>query len=272
MIVNIAFILNKTAQKRIYLFMLKEERQQYILNKLSEADRVTSLELSKELNVSDDTIRRDLKILADEGLILKVHGGAIPKPSAPISYLERLNYEEHKKIALAKHLTPFIKSDMVLLIDGGTTNLIAVKQFPRNISLTVVTNSIPVAAELSSYANVEIIMLGGNILKSSQVTVGIEAIESLDGIYADLCLMGTCSLHSDLGLTSTNKDESMLKKRMIDSSKKVLLMATNDKLETASNFKVCETEAINYLIPEESADSLILAKLEKKGIEIINNS
>ncbi len=249
--------------------MLKEERQQFILKRLSEGERVTSLELSKELNVSDDTIRRDLKVLADEGLIQKVHGGAIPKPSAPVSYLERLNFEEHKKTALAKKLLPMIKSGMVLLIDGGTTNLIAVKQFPTNISLTVATNSIPVAAELSAYPNIDIIMLGGNVLKSSQATVGLEAVQALDMVYADLCLMGTCSFHSEIGLTSTNKDESLLKSKMVKSSKKVLLMATNDKLETASNFRVCDTDQIDYLIHEDDASEEIIKSFKSRGIEII---
>ncbi len=249
--------------------MLKAERQQIILNKIKSGARVTSLSLSSELNVSDDTIRRDLNELAREGLIQKVHGGAIPKPSAPANYLERLHYGEANKQVLAKKLIPLIEPGMVLLIDGGTTNLLAVRQFPPDIALTVVTNSLPVASELSGYPNVEIIMLGGGIFKPSQVTVGTEALERLNEIYSDLCLMGTCSLHHELGLTSTNKEEAQLKQKMVKSSRKVILMATNDKLNTASNFKVCDVEAIDYLIPEENAASDLLELYQKSGIKII---
>ncbi len=248
--------------------MLKEERHQYILNKLNSSDRVTSIELSKELNVSDDTIRRDLNWLADEGLIQKVHGGAIPKPPAPTDYLERLHFGEKTKQRLAKKLPDFLFQDMVLIVDGGTTNLIAMRQLPPTIRMTVVTNSIPVAAELSAHQHVEIIFLGGNILKSSQVTTGMEAIQTLNGIYADLCLMGTCSLHHKVGLTSTNKDESALKKKMVESAKSVLLLATADKLDTASNFKVCKSKEINYLVTEEHLDAEIIEGFSQKGIEI----
>ncbi len=248
--------------------MLKEERQHYILNKLREDERVNSLELSKELDVSDDTIRRDLTELAREGLIQKVHGGAIPKPPAPIGYLERLHYGEKTKQQLAEKLPDFLFPGMVLIVDGGTTNLIAIKQLPPTIKMTVVTNSLPVAAELSRHEYVDIIFLGGNILKSSQASIGSEAMDTLDNIYADLCLMGTCSFHPEVGLTSTDKDESALKRKMVSSSKKVLLLATEDKLNTASNFKVCPPGDIDFLVTEKSVEKEVLNAFEKQEIEI----
>ena len=153
--------------------MLKEERQNTILKRISNDNRIYISTLSAELGVSDDTIRRDIVELEKHGLLTKVHGGAIARSGISIEFTERLNTDTEIKRQLVGKIVPLFKDNDVILIDGGTTNLELVKMLPTDKHFTVITNSLPVATELSSRRNIEVTMLGGQIIGPSQITAGI---------------------------------------------------------------------------------------------------
>ena len=148
--------------------MLKEERQQLILNKLNANHRIYITALSRELNVSDDTLRRDLTEMEMNGLLTKVHGGAIPKSGIPHDFKGRLQTEIDKKREMAAKVIPFFKNGDVILIDGGTSNLEVIRQLPGHLYFTIDTNSFSIATKVMNYQNTELNVLGGTLLRRSQ--------------------------------------------------------------------------------------------------------
>ena len=124
--------------------MLKDERHQYILNRLKESYKVNITTLSNELKISDDTLRRDLAELDKMGLLTRVHGGAISTSGIPVEFTGRLMRDMEQKHNIASKVIPLIKEGEVLLIDGGTSNLEVVRQLPANMMLTIYTNSFPI--------------------------------------------------------------------------------------------------------------------------------
>lgn len=233
--------------------MLKEERHQLILEKLQEKSRIHISTLCNELNVSDDTLRRDLSELEHQGLLTKVHGGAIPKSGIPLEFSGRLNTRMEEKHALAAKVIPLFRSGDVILIDGGTTNLEVARQLPFHIPLTIVTNSFPIASELMNRSNIEVIFLGGTVFSSSQVTVGIAVYQALQTVKADWLILGVCSVHPKLGLSGPEHEEAMLKRLMIEHASKTLVIAESGKLNTAENYIIGALGDIDYLVVEDKA-------------------
>lgn len=157
--------------------MLKEERQQYILNQINQNYRVYITTLSTELGVSDDTLRRDLIELDERGLLTKVHGGAVAKSGIPIEFTDRMNTGIEEKQQIASKVIPLFRSGDVLLIDGGTSNLEVARRLPTDMELTVYTNSFPIVNALFNHPKLDLIFLGGKVFPSSQVTVGVSVFK-----------------------------------------------------------------------------------------------
>ena len=251
--------------------MLKEERLDFILQKLK-ADQVVKLgDLSFSLNVSEDTIRRDIETLDRNGLCLKVRGGAVPhSPNMQAhSFKERVNASEQQKIIIAEKALALIYPGATIMLDGGTTTFKLATLLPTNIPLTVITNSIPVVNALMDHSQVEVILAGGRIFKSSQVTMGIDTLRLLERVRVDVCFTGICSLHLDLGVTAPNFDETEAKRAMVQSANKVVAITTHDKLGTAESFKVCDIKAVDTIITEISNRDASFEPYKALGINIM---
>ena len=159
--------------------MLKEERQQKILEILDEEQKIIASDLSQRLHVSEDTIRRDLKELDQKKLIRRVHSGAL-KIGPPVTDFEkRQKISNDLKETLAKKALPYIQENTVILIDGSTTNLQLVNALPINFKATVITNSPPIAMALAYHEQIEVLMIGGTLYKQSMVNLGIDTVEYL---------------------------------------------------------------------------------------------
>ena len=165
--------------------MLKEERHRYIIERINRDSRIYVTDLSEELKVSDDTLRRDLVELENLGLLTKVHGGAVAKSDISIKFLERLNTSTLIKQEMAAKLVPLFKEGDIILIDGGTSNLEVMRQLPKDKNFTIYTNCLPIASELSSYPKVDLVLLGGTVFSSSQTTVGVSVFQMVQSIYPD---------------------------------------------------------------------------------------
>jgi DeoR/GlpR family transcriptional regulator of sugar metabolism len=230
--------------------MLKEERQQRILQILNEELKVITSDLSKRLSVSEDTIRRDLKELDNQGLIKRVHSGALRVGPPVVDFSTRQNISNEIKINLAKKALDFIKDDMVLLIDGGTTNLHLVNQLPLSLKATVITNCPHIAIALSNHKDIDVIMLGGTLFKQSMVNLGIDTVETLNTMRADLYIMGIYKIDPHIGISVPSLTEALVKRKMASISTEILGIATSDKLNTISNHIVCPANNLTYLITE----------------------
>ncbi|MFZ4451606.1 DeoR/GlpR family DNA-binding transcription regulator [Salibacterium aidingense] len=230
--------------------MIKEERQQKILQILNDEHKVIASDLSKRLSVSEDTIRRDLNELDHKGLIKRVHSGAVRMGPPVVDFSTRENIFNEIKTSLAKKALDFIKDDMVLLIDGGTTNLHLIHQLPLHLKATVITNSPPIAMALTSHTEIEVIMIGGTLFKQSRVNLGIDTVESLNTMRADLYVMGIYKIDLHTGISVPSLSEALVKRKMASVSTEILGMVTSDKLDTISNHIVCPTNHLTYLITE----------------------
>ena len=249
--------------------MKKEDRQEFILEEIRTYNKVKSAELCKQLNVSEDTIRRDLLDLAKQGALKKVHGGATSIKFIPYSHKEREIYAHEEKLIIVKKAQKLLRDNLVIAMDGGTTNLEMARLFPPDLEATVITNSLPIAIQLTDHPKIEIVFFGGKIHKSSQVSTGYDVIKALTKVRTDLCFIGTRSLDAETGLTETEWEEAHIKKTLIHNSKRAICLTISEKLNTTQPYQVCPPEAIDYLVTELSPDDEMLVPFKEKGINLI---
>lgn len=231
--------------------MLKEERHQYILNRIQQNYRIYVTSLSTELGVSDDTLRRDLAELDEQGLLTKVHGGAIAKSGIPIEFTDRLNTGIAGKQQMAAKVIPLFHPGDIILMDGGTSNLEVARQIPLDMELTIYTNSFPIINVLMHHPKLELIFLGGKVFPSSQVTIGVSVFQALQTIRPNWLVLGISDVHPQQGLTAPDREEAMMKRLMIERAQKRIILADSYKLNTAEAYSVASLEDIDYLVTED---------------------
>ncbi len=247
--------------------MLKKERQAHILQQINIHNKVLSSDLCVQLNVSEDTIRRDLQELDEEGKLSKVHGGALSK-SFHFTLQKNIIYSQPEKKIIADKAVKLIKDGMFILLSGGTTIIELVKSLPDELSATFITVSLPTALELLNHPNSEVIFLGNKLLKSAQIAVGAEVVQRLSEIKADICFLGTNSIDAERGITDLEWEVIEVKKAMIKCSTTTVSLAISEKLNTVQRLQVCPTETIDTLITELDPDNVLLETYRQKGIKL----
>jgi DeoR/GlpR family transcriptional regulator of sugar metabolism len=248
--------------------MLKSERQAFILHNINLHNRILSSDLSETIQVSEDTVRRDLQELADCGKIIKVHGGALSK-SFHSSFNTSSVYGIQEKRIIAHKAAALIKDGMFVFTTGGTTIMELAKCLPANLKATFITGSLSVALDYIQNENIEVIIIGDKLSKSSKITVGGKAIQSIKEIKADLCFLGVNGLDADTGLTDNDWEVVQIKKAMIESSTKVVALTIAEKIGTTQPIKVCDIGGIDVLITELDKDAERLQVFKQHGIEIL---
>jgi DeoR/GlpR family transcriptional regulator of sugar metabolism len=242
--------------------MLKKERQAQIIKQINLHNKVLSSDLSLELNVSEDTIRRDLNELAQEDKIVKVHGGALSK-SYNFSATQADTYAYHEKNIIAQKTIALIEDGMTILCSGGTTIRAIANQLPENLNVTFFTVSPLIALELTEYSNTEVILLGGKLSNASKISVGGEVVAKINEIKADLCILGINGFDQD-GISDSDYEVVQVKKAMIKASKQVIAPMISEKLNSTLRLKICSLEEIDYLITELSPEDPILESYQSK--------
>jgi DeoR/GlpR family transcriptional regulator of sugar metabolism len=247
--------------------MLTAERKQAILASVERDGRVVSSELVASLGVSEDTIRRDLRDLAEQGLLYRVHGGALASAPPSRSFTHRLEVSPDEKAALAQAALSLVVGARVVVFDGGTTSLELARRLPLNYDGTVVTNSPPVAVALASHPNAEVVLVGGRLLRDAQVAVGAGAVEAFHLVRADVCVLGICSLHPDVGVTALDDEEAHVKRAMVASAGEVIALATADKLRTAGPWVVAQLTEIDHLVTDGGCE--LTRPYSSVGIDVV---
>lgn len=249
--------------------MLKEERRNYILNKLTDEQRISTIELAEELAVSEDTIRRDLIKLHEKGLLEKVYGGAIPVVDKAKNILDIPISNVDKKEVIGNKAFSLLRDGQVIIMSGGTTNLVFSKLIPPLLKATVYTYSLPIAMQLSQYPNIDLIFIGGKMQKNAMVTIGMDVLQVLSKIKADICFMGASSINVQQGLTEMGYEVSIVKKAMIESSDKVVSMFTSDKLDTKMPHVVCELKQLDTIVTDLDPEDARLEEYRKLGVTVL---
>ena len=249
--------------------MLKEERQQLILEKLGTDKKVTLVDLGQILNVSYDSVRRDIIELEDRGLLKKVHGGAIAHSYLSMKASKGLGIVNTEFVTIAKKALKLFENNKIILMDGGTTNFYIAEQLPKNLEITIVTNNPHLATALSEHPKIEIIMLGGSFYKRYQITIGSKTIKDLEHIQADLYFMGTNSISVESGLAIRHYEESILKQKMMEVSRRTVSCVLEEKINRKDNYKVCNFSDLDYLITSISPYDDLLKGFRDKEVEIL---
>jgi len=249
--------------------MLKRERQAYILHQVNLHNKVLSSSLSEEINVSEDTIRRDLQELADEGKVIKVHGGALSQSFNFVNYPSAKVYSHTQKRSIAQKVVSLIKDGMFVLTTGGTTIIELARILPPQLKATFISGSIPAVLEYLHHPNIDVILIGDKVSKSSKITVGGDAIAKIRQLRADLCLMGINAINVKNGITDNDWDIVQLKKAMIESSQKTVCMTISEKINSFQPIQVSPIQGISTLVTELSPDDPLMKPYRDAGIEIL---
>lgn len=249
--------------------MLREERHLYILDQLRRAGKVQTQTLSRSLQVSEDTLRRDLRDLAASGKLQRIHGGALPRSLQGGSVAEREGQAAAAKQSLAVVAARLLQDNQVILIDGGTTNLQVARNLPATLKATIITPSPAIALALLAYPQVEVLLLGGRLSKETETVVGVAAAEALHTVRADVCLLGVCSLHEEVGLTVAGSEEAHIKRLMIAQSGEVIAVAVADKLGTALPYVVGPASELTHLVVEQFVPEAMVAPYTALGVSVI---
>jgi DeoR/GlpR family transcriptional regulator of sugar metabolism len=249
--------------------MLASQRKQQILTILDREKQVQSSELSQRFSVSEDSIRRDLRELAAEGLLQRVHGGALPVSAALVPFEARKNVQKDAKKTIARKAVKLIQPGQVVIIDGGTTTTKLIRLLPHDLSFTVVTHSPGIAVELVDYPAVEVILLGGVLYKHSVVTMGTALMEAAGRITADLFFMGVTGVHRSAGFTTGSYEEAGVKRALSQRAAETVVMASQEKINSASAFTIGELSLASTLIVDGELDSPLRKALSSHGVAVL---
>jgi DeoR family transcriptional regulator, fructose operon transcriptional repressor len=251
--------------------MYAEERQQHILERARAAGRVEVNALADALDVTPETVRRDLTILERHGVLRRVHGGAIP--------VERLGFEPGvetrserfvaEKERIAKAALAHLPDEGTVLLDAGTTTLRLAEQLPRDRELTIVTNSLGIAALVAQHPNLSLYLLGGRVRGRTLAAVGSWVTSALSGVFVDVAFMGTNGLSVERGLTTPDQSEAAAKRAMIGAARRSVVLADHTKIGVDHFSHFADLSDIAALITDNGLDPETAAEIEARGPEVV---
>ncbi|SHJ22967.1 transcriptional regulator, DeoR family [Clostridium amylolyticum] len=250
--------------------MFAEERQNNIAKLLKDKSSIRVNELSEIFNVSESTIRRDLQEMEERNLLMRTHGGAVGvnRTNFEPNFIDKKNEREADKVHIAEIAATMIEDGDTIILDSGTTTLEIAKRIKAK-SLTVITNSIDIAAELSLKEGVETIVAGGSLRVSTRAMVGHIAENTFRNFRVDKAFIGTNGISIEEGITTPNMVEAQTKKAMINCARKVIVVADSSKFTNVSFAVICPVKAVTSIITSEDIDKTIIKSFEEIGVDII---
>jgi len=248
--------------------MLTQQRKAHILEVLRRDGRIVAKTLSQELGLSEDTIRRDLRELAAEGLLQRVHGGALPASPALADFAGRQELAPGAKAAIGRAAARMIQPGQVVFLDGGTTAVQVARHLPPNLKATIVTHSPSIAVVLAEHPTVEVVLIGGRLFKHSVVSVGAAAIEAIAQIRADMFFMGVTGVHPEVGLTTGDQEEAAVKRTLSRHAAETVVLASREKLGAASPYLVTALSEISTLVVEDGLPDELVEPYRRIGIAV----
>ena len=251
--------------------LLADERRQRIVELLAAEGKVKAQQLVALLKVSEDTIRRDLKEMAEQGLLRRVHGGAMPLSAAAASgapWRERVGADGDEKQALAAAGLAALAGARVLFIDSGTTNALFARRLPRDARLTVVTTSPEVALALCEHERCEVVMPGGRLNARTASLQGPEVLRLVESIRADLCVLGVCAISAEAGVTCAEFEEQAVKQAMVRQAGRTIAFATASKIGAVLPYRVADTRQLSQLFTTAEDDEAELEAIAAHGTRL----
>ena len=253
------------------LGMYAPERHQEILTLARSAGRADVSELALVLEVTPETIRRDLSVLERQGLLRRVHGGAIP--------VERLGIEPGiadkegllapEKLRIATLALNEIPDGGTVILDAGTTTVRLAEMLPGDRELQVVTSSLPIATVLAGRQNITLHLVGGTVRGRTLAAVGPWAERALADIHADVVFLGTNGITPERGVTTPDLGEAAVKRALVRAARRVVVLADHTKVGRSDFAKVASLEEVDLLITDSGIDRELHAELENAGLAVL---
>ncbi|MGO1074985.1 DeoR/GlpR family DNA-binding transcription regulator [Inquilinus sp. CA228] len=244
-----------------------EERQASILARVNAAGRVLAASLAQEYGVSEDSIRRDLRDLADAGLVQRFHGGAARAVTPALDFHRRESIGAAEKQRIGRAAAAAIPEGATLLVDSSTTVVHFVRSLSPALPVRIITTAVDVAAAALDHAAAEVILLGGRLGKLTRSATGAGAVEAVRALRADYCVLGTCGVDNNLMLRADDFDDAYLKSTMIKASNKTLLLATAERLGQVATYEVAPVSVVSTLFTS-SPESAILKRIRELGVDV----
>lgn len=256
--------------------MYAVERQQRIVRATQTQGRVDVTTLAEELDVTAETVRRDLASLEARGLVHRVHGGALPsrargfEPTVENRTYTRAAQKNRIAAAALDLLDDGVRS---ILLDAGTTTTVLATTLPTIVragrELTVVTNSLTVAAALSPEPRIHLHVLGGRIRSRTMAAVGSGVEDQLRRLTVDITFLGANGVHAERGVTTPNDDEAAAKRAMCRAGDSVVVLADSTKVGRSHLCRVVGVDAVHTLITDDELDPDLATELGERGAEVV---
>ena len=250
--------------------MLNEERRRHILEILNRDGRVLVVDLAKQFHTSQVTIRKDLDVLQAHGRIHRSHGGALPARESALedpTLREKEKLHRKEKLQIATAAAHMVQEGQVVILDSGTTTTAIARQLRDFENLTIITNAVNIAAELSG-SSLEVILTGGTLRKNSFSLVGPVADETLRRLNADILFLGVDGFDVEHGLTTPNLLEAKVNRTMMDVARVVVVVCDSSKFGRRALSSIAPLSAIHHLITDKDVRKSDLAALKKAGIQV----
>lgn len=230
--------------------MLGAQRKTHLLEILAREGRVVAKTVAQELGVSEDSIRRDLRELADEGKLVRVYGGALPVPPAdrPVQLRQELATDSKERVA--RRAVELIRPASTIVLDAGTTTLAMARLLPRDASLTILTPSPAVALTVAEHSDARVIMIGGELSRHSMVASGPLAMEAVQHLAADMFFLGVTGIDPVHGLTTGSVDDAVTKRAIAARSAATYVLGSEEKIGAVSHFPVIALDAVAGIITD----------------------
>ena len=251
--------------------LLKIERQSYIRKLVEEQGRASVPALSEQFDVSEATIRRDLEELDGKGWVRRTHGGAVraERASKEPPMVQRVSEQKKEKQRIGKTTAKIIKEGQTVFLGSGTTVLEVAKNLPKEIQLTVITNSLPVVNHLADYPNVELVVIGGMLRKDELSMVGHIAEQAVREFRADRVILGMHAIDAHHGFTNDFLPETMTDRAILGIAPQVIVVADHTKFGRVSSVLVAPVTAAHMLVTDSNAPEECIQEMVELGIEVI---
>jgi DeoR/GlpR family transcriptional regulator of sugar metabolism len=246
------------------------ERQNLIAGWIADNRRITVPEICEQFSVSEATARRDLELLAEQGRIQRVHGGAIAvvqaPPESPI--LDRQDEQADSKRRIAQSAARLVKDGDTVFLGSGTTVLNVARALREHKNLTVITNSLPVLNALSSTSHT-LIFLGGMFRHSEQSFIGHITEQALAEVRADKVIIGTRAISLEQGLTSDYMPETMTDRAILRAGREVIIVADHSKFGRVSTVMLAPIESIHTIVTDPETPQDFVVGAQERGIRVV---
>lgn len=251
--------------------MTADERKKQISEMIQATGKVKVTDLSSVFNVSEVTIRTDLAEMENQGLLSRIHGGAIYsyKPYYSMNLNQRLETNQYEKVEIAEKIAKLINPNDTIMLNSGTTTLLTFRKFPAEYNLNIVTNSISIALEASSNPNYNVVLVGGSVNTKYQFTYGTDAITQLKKYRADKLILSVDGIDIENGFTTYYDKEADIDRIMLERSRTCIIAADGSKFNHSAFVNISEISVADTIVTNSRCNKTYLNQLKELGIEII---